>query len=80
MLVSDNQINNDIRRWIYIEFWSPDVATKIQPNINILCRCVPAGCGIDTQKWTSVFIWRTIRIFMRPSSYDSFRGEKYLIC
>ncbi len=50
MLVSDNQINNDIRRRIYIEFWSPDVATKIQPNINILCRCVPAGCGIDTQK------------------------------
>ncbi len=24
-----HQFNIDIRRWIYIEFWSPDVATKI---------------------------------------------------
>ncbi len=27
--VLDIQFNIDIRRWIYIEFWSPDVATKI---------------------------------------------------
>ncbi len=24
-----HQFNIDIRRWIYIEFWSPDVATEI---------------------------------------------------
>ncbi len=24
-----HQYNIDIRRWIYIEFWSPDIATEI---------------------------------------------------
>ncbi len=42
-VVIGHQINIDIRCWIYIEFWSPDVATKIEPNIAILWRYVPAG-------------------------------------
>ncbi len=38
-----HQINIDIKHWIHIEFWSPNAATKILPNVNILWCCVPAG-------------------------------------
>ncbi len=37
------QINIDIRCWIDVEFWSPDITTKMYLNINVLCCCVPAG-------------------------------------
>ncbi len=47
----DYLINTDIRCWIDIEFWSPDVATKILPNINVLWRCVSAGIRLSWRNY-----------------------------
>ncbi len=53
------QFNIDIRRWINIEFWSPEVATEIEPNINVLWRCVPAG-NLQTSEvsWSWCVTWK----------------------
>ncbi len=58
-----HEINIDIRSWIDIVFWSPDIA-----NINVLWRCVPAGCDYAKYKFSRIenILWHDTHIWYLP--------------